>query len=213
MPAPEAGAAGVEVVRFATVKALRDVPPHGQAFPNGLFRDLIPCRQEWVREEDRDHRLVSAVLHLEAPRNRSTILIQPAKDFGLGRLAAGLQVFRRGAVLGALILPDAEMKVRTIEAYGQIAVEFADPARLAGTGQLIGSTFDDRPEDHLIPIVRENVSEKLFKIGFVERQRPGLERALSAVELGDDRLLFDSDWCIHGFLPGTRTRRCFVPRT
>src|SRR4029453_10654883 len=94
-----------------------------------------------------------------------------------------------------------EVKVRTIEAYGQIAVEFADPAWRAGTGQLIGSTFDDRPEDHLVPIVRENVGEELFKIGFVERQRPGLERALSAIELGDDRVFFDPDWCIHGLPP------------
>src|SRR5262245_21410280 len=213
MATPKAVAAGVEVFRLATEKALRDVPPHREAFPNGLLRNLIPGRQEWVCEEDRDHRLVGAVLHLEAPRNRGTILIQPAKDFGLRRFAVSLLVFRRRAVLGALILSDAEVKVRTIEAYGQVAVEFADPTRLAGTGQLIGSTFDDRAEDHLVPIVGENVSEKLFEIGLVERQRPSLERALSAVELGDDWVLFDSDWCIHGFLPGTRTTRCFAPRT
>src|SRR5262245_65513214 len=105
-------------------------------------------------------------------------------------------VLRRGTVFGAVVCADAEVKVRTIEAYGQVAVEFADPTRLAGTGQLIGSTFDDRAEDHLVPIVGENVSEKLLEIGLVERQRPSLERALSTVEIGDDIVIFEFDGCI-----------------
>src|SRR5262245_52799646 len=143
MAAPISATAGVEFFRLASEKALRDVAPHGQTIPNGLLRNLVPRRQERAREENRDHRLVGAVLHLEAPRNRSAILVQPAKDFGLGWLAARLQVFRRRTVLGALIFSNAEMKVRTVEADGQIAVEFTDPVRFAGTGQLIGRAFDD----------------------------------------------------------------------
>src|SRR5262245_13181339 len=212
MAAPKAVAAGVEVFGLAPEEALRDVAPHAQAFPNGLLRNLVPCRQERVCKEDRDHRLVGAVLHLEAPRNRGAILVQPAKDFGLGRLAAGLQIFRCGAVLGALIFADAKVKMRPIEAYGQITVEFADTARLAGTSQFIGSAFDDWPENNLVPVIRENVSQKLFKVSFIERQRPRLESALAAVELRDDRVFFDSDRCIHGFLPNTHTRRCFVSK-
>jgi hypothetical protein len=97
-----------------------------------------------------------------------------------------------------------EVKVRTIEADGQIAVEFADPVWLAGTGQLIGRTFDDGPENNLVPVIGEKIGQKLFKKGFIEGQRPRLQSALSAVELRDNRILFDSDWCIHGFLPNTR---------
>src|SRR5262249_4031993 len=93
MAAPISATTGIEVFRLASEIALRDVAPHGQTVPNGLLRNLVPCREEWACEENRDHRLVGAILHLEAPGNRMAILVQPAKDFGLGWLAAGLQVF------------------------------------------------------------------------------------------------------------------------
>src|SRR5262249_55069146 len=167
MAAAISAAAGIEILRLASEKALRDIPPHGQTIPNRFLRNLVPCRQEWAREENGDHRLIGAVLHLEAPGNRSTVLVQPAEDFGLGWPAAGFQVLRRGTVLGAFIFSDAEMKVRAIEADGQVTVEFADPVWLAGTGQLIGRTLDDGPENNLVPVIGEKIGQKLFQERFI----------------------------------------------
>jgi len=95
------------------------------------------------------------------------------------------------------------MKVRAIEADGQVTVEFADPVWLAGTGQLIGRTLDDGPENNLVPVIGEKIGQKLFEERLNERQCPGFESTLPAVELRDNRILFDSDWRIHGFFPNT----------
>ena len=75
--------------------------------------------------------------------------------------------------------------------------------RFTRAGQLIGRAFDDRPENDLVPVGLEDVGQKLFKKGLVQGQRPGLQRTLAALELGDDGIIggIGPDRRIHGFPP------------
>src|SRR5947209_4903030 len=136
-----ASTGGVKLFRLSPEITLRNIAPHREPLPDRFRSELVTGKKERTREIDRDHGLAGAILHFESPRNGRAVLVQPAKDLCLRRLAACSEVFRRWIARASLVLADAQMEMRTVEADRQIAVEQIDLAGRPGTGQFIGRTL------------------------------------------------------------------------